>query len=154
MFRKISIIVLITSSSFFYNCKKKATTVVQDNIAYQAVNIVIYPNDPIYSASPHSIQYAGGWEYINGGVNGIIIYRQSTNNTPTDFIAIERTSTYLPDNARAAVVVLSNNITLKDTVSGSTWQVFNGSVTSGPATQNLRLYNATYDGLNTLTIRN
>ena len=47
MFRKISIIVLLGFVSLFSFCKKKNKTV-QDNIAYQTVNITIYPNDPLY----------------------------------------------------------------------------------------------------------
>jgi hypothetical protein len=150
MFRKIGILVLVASTSFFYDCKKKATTVVQDNIAYQSVNIIINISDPLYN----SLQYAGSWLYINGGVNGIIIYRKTVTSTPADFIALERTSTYLPDDPAAKVDVLTDNFTLKDAISGSKWQIFDGTVISGPATQNLRIYNTLFDGLNTVTIRN
>ena len=87
-------------------------------------------------------------------MNGIIIYRKTTINSPADFVAIERTSTALPDDPNAKVKVQSDNFTLKDTISGSKWQIFDGNVISGPATQNLRLYNAVFDGMNTLTIRN
>ena len=69
-------------------------------------------------------------------------------------MAIERTSTYLPDNSDAKVKVQSDNFTLKDTVSNSKWQIFDGGLISGPANQSLRLYNAQFDGINTLTIRN
>lgn len=148
MFRKISIIVFLGFISLFAFCKKKSKTV-QDNIAYQTVNITIYPNDPIY----FKLQTVGGWMYINGGVNGIILYRKTTVNSSSDFVAIERTSTALPDDPNARVKVQTDN-TLKDTISGSKWQIFDGSLISGPATQNLRLYNAVYDGINTLTIRN
>lgn len=153
MFRKISILILVLLGTFFSFCKKKNKTV-QDNIAYQTVNLTIYPNDPIYASGLHSIQSAGGWTYINGGVNGIIIYRKTTSNSSNDFIAIERTSTALPDNPMALVKVQSDNFTLKDTISGSKWQIYDGGLVSGPAIQNLRLYNAVFDGINTLTIRN
>jgi len=147
MFRKIGIIVLLFTSCLLSFCKKSKQ--VQDNIAYQTVNITIYPNDPIY----FKLQTVGGWVYINGGVNGIIVYRKTTINSSADFVAIERTSTALPDDPNARVKVQADN-TLKDTISGSKWQIFDGSVISGPATQNLRLYNAVFDGMNTLTIRN
>jgi hypothetical protein len=149
MFRKIGIISLVVISTFFYSCKKKNNTL-QDNIAYQTVNITIYPNDPLY----FKLQTVGGWVYIGGGVNGIIVYRKTTANTPSDFVAIERTSTSLPDNPDAKVKVQTDNFTLKDTISGSKWQILDGAIISGPATQNLRLYNAIFDGNNTLTIRN
>jgi hypothetical protein len=149
MFRKISILSLLMIVTFFSDCKKKSQTV-QDNIAYQTVNITLYPNDPLY----FKLQTAGGWVYIGGGVNGIIVYRKTATNTPTDFVAIERTSTSLPDNPDAKVKVQPDNFTLKDTISGSKWQIFDGGLISGSATQNLRLYNAIFDGNNTLTIRN
>jgi len=149
MFRKISILVLFTFISIFFSCKKKSQTV-QDNIAYQTVNVTIYPNDPLY----FKLQTAGGWVYINGGVNGIIVYRKTAANLPTDFVAIERTSTALPNDPNAKVKVQVDNFTLKDTISGSKWQIFDGGLISGSATQNLRLYNASFDGINTLNIRN
>lgn len=151
MFRKISILILfVITTTLFSNCKKKNQTV-QDNIPYQNVNITIYPNDPLY----FKLQTAGGWVYINGGVNGIIVYRKTSTNTPSDFVAIERTSTVLPDDAYAKVKVQSDNFTLKDSISGAKWQIFDGSPISGsPASLNLRLYNAVFDGINTLHIRN
>lgn len=150
MFRKIGILVLFAFISIFSSCKKKSQTV-QDNIAYQTVNVTIYPNDPLY----FKLQTAGGWVYYNNaGVNGLIIYRKTATNSPTDFVAIERTSTALPNDPNAKVKVQSDNFTLKDTISGSKWQIFDGGLISGSATQNLRLYNAVFDGINTLTIRN
>ncbi len=149
MFRKIIILVCFSFLVLFSFCKKK-TTNVQDNIPYQTVNINIYPNDPLN----FKLQVVGGWIYVNGGVNGIIVYRQ-TQNGSSDFIALERTSTYLPNDAGAAVKVLSDNFSLKDTVSGSKWQLNNGAVISGPATIALKQYNTLYDnGTGILSIRN
>lgn len=111
----------------------------------------MYPNDPLYSIQLGAV---GGWVYINGGVNGIIVYRKTTTNSSSDFVALERTSTYLPENSYASVKVQADRFTLKDTISGSKWQIFDGAVMSGPATQSLRLYTAVFDGINTLTIRN
>jgi hypothetical protein len=131
------------------SCKKRTQTV-QDNIPYQTVNITIYPNDPLY----FKLQSVGGWVYINGGVNGIIVYRK-TDVGSSDFVAIERTSTQLPDNPDAKVKVQSDNFTLKDTISGSTWRISDGVVLTGPASRPLRLYNTLYDnGNGSLTIRN
>lgn len=146
MFRKISILLAGIMLTGFIACKKKAQ-VNQDNIPYQTVNITIYPNDPLY----FKLQAIGGWVYISGGVNGIIVYRKTTN----DFVAIERTSTYYPDDADAKVKVQSDNFTLKDTISGSKWQITDGAILSGPATLPLRLYSTLYDnGTGALRIRN
>lgn len=150
MFRKISILLLFGIIISFSSCKKKSKTV-QDNIPYQTVNISIKPSEPLY----FKIQAVGGWVYINGGINGIIVYRQTSTNSSNDFVAIERTSTQLPDNPYALAKVQSDNFTLKDTISGSKWQITNGTVLSGPATLPLRLYNTYYDaGTDILTIRN
>ncbi len=147
MFRNFSIIILaVITVLSFSTCKKKKKTV-QDDLPYQTVNITIYPNDPLN----FKIQSVGGWMYINGGVNGIIVYRKTQN----DFVALERTSTYLPNESAAAVKVQSDNFTLKDTISNSKWQIIDGAVLSAPATQSLRLYSTLYDnGAGALHIRN
>jgi hypothetical protein len=109
------------------------------------VSITLYPNDPLN----FKIQAIGGWMYYSGGINGIIIYRKSEQ----EFIALERTSSYLPDNANAKVKVQNDNFTCKDSISGSKWQIIDGTVIAGPATWGLRLYGTTFDG-NVLKIRN
>ena len=110
-----------------------------------AVQINIYPNDPLY----FKVQSVGGWQYIDGGINGIVLYRKSEE----EFVAIERTSSQLPDDPKARVWVQSDNFTLKDTVSGSTWRIIDGGVTKGPAKWPLRIYGTVYNG-NSLAIRN
>lgn len=148
MLSKISIYLFVLSVVLFTGCKKNNTT--QSNVPYQPVYIKVYPNDPLNS----KLQFVGGWIYVAGGVNGIIVYRQSQSGS-SDFISIERTSTYLPNDANARVKVLSDNFTLKDTVSGSTWQINNGAVLNGPASLPLRQYATTYDsGSGTIVISN
>lgn len=148
MLSKINIYLFVLSVGLFTGCKKNNTT--QSNVPYQPVYIKVYPNDPLNS----KLQSVGGWIYVAGGVNGIIVYRQSQSGT-SDFISIERTSTYLPNDANARVKVLSDNFTLKDTVSGSTWQINNGAVLNGPASLPLRQYATTYDsGSGTIVISN
>lgn len=125
--------------------KKKKNTDPNNNVPYVTVNIVIYPNDPYY----FKVQVAGGWMYINGGVNGIILYRKSSS----EFVALERTSTYYPDNVYAIAKVRSDNFTCKDTVSGSSWQIVDGAIITGPAQYPLKKYQTIYDG-NSLRITN
>ncbi len=142
--KKILIIALLVS---IVSCKKKSKQSVSNNpVASVPVNVVLYPNDPLN----FKIQAIGGWMYLDGkGVNGIIVYRKSQE----EFVAIERTSSYLPDNAGAKVKVLSDNFTLRDTVSDSRWRILDGTVTKGPAEWSLRLYGTSYDG-NALRIVN
>ncbi len=144
--KKIKIISLLLLCSIIFSCEKQTQQAQNNNLPYVAVNVVLYPNDPGY----FKIQAIGGWVYYNNaGINGIIIYRK----TQTDFITLERASTYLPDNVNALAKVQTDNFTLKDTISGSKWQIVDGTVITGPATYPLRKYQNTYDG-NALRIFN
>ena len=146
MNRGVLIIITIFLVSFGCNKKNNASqNTAQHPVPYVAVDLTVYPNDPLN----FSIQAIGGWKYINGGLNGIIVYRKSQQ----EFVALERTSAYLPDNAGAKVKVLSDNFTCRDTVSGSEWQIIDGTVTKGPAEWPLRLYGTNFDG-NVLRIKN
>lgn len=146
---KIICIGIIACALTLAGCKKK-NKAVQDNIAYQTVNVTIYPADPLN----FKLQVVGGWIYYNAGVNGIIIYRKTMVGA-SDFIALERTSTFYPTDPFAKVKVQSNNFTLKDTISNSEWQIIDGAVTKAPATLPLRQYYTNYDsGTGALTIRN
>lgn len=139
--------IIISSLTLNVACKKKnsAQNPVNHPVPNVPVNINVYPNDP----TNFKIQAIGGWVYYPGGINGIIIYRKSTQ----EFVAIERTSSYLPNNGAALAKVQSDNFTLKDTVSNSKWQIIDGTITNGPATWPLRLYGTSYDG-NVLKIVN
>jgi hypothetical protein len=140
---KKALIFLLLLSAF--SCKKKAKPAAEHPVQSIPVNITMYPGDPLN----FKIQSIGGWMYVEGGINGIIVYRKSNE----EFVAIERTSTYYPDNGGARVKVLSDNFTLRDTVSDSRWRIFDGTVTKGPAEWSLRIYGTTYDQ-NVLRIRN
>lgn len=142
-----SVLVIITISLIFISCKRKSQTQPIRNhpVASIPVDVTLYPNDPLH----FSIQAIGGWKYIPGGLNGIIVYRKSQQ----EFVALERTSSYYPDKASAKVIVLPDNFTCKDTISGSKWQIFDGTVIEGPAEWALRLYGTSYDG-NALRIKN
>lgn len=130
-----------------FGCKKKKETKsnAEHPVPYVPVDITIYPGDPLN----FKIQAIGGWLYINGGINGIIVYRKSQQ----EFIALERTSSYLPDNPAAKAKVMTDNFTCRDTISDSRWQIFDGGVTQGPTQWGLRVYGTTYDG-NALRIKN
>lgn len=142
------IIAFILFSFFFFlcgSCKKKTKNTSDHPVASVPVQITVYPGDPLN----FKIQSVGGWIYVSGGINGVIVYRKSQE----EFVAIERSSSELPDNPKAAVQVQSNNFTLRDTISGSEWRIFDGSITKGPAQWPLRLYGANFDG-NALRITN
>jgi len=135
--KRIAFLIVVVS---MLACKKKSKQQSDVNNPVQSipVNITVYPNDPL----SFKIQSIGGWMYLTGGINGILLYRKSE----MEFVAIERSSTYLPDNAKAKIIMMPDNFTLRDTVSDSRWQVFDGTVTKGPASWPLRLYGTVYDG--------
>jgi hypothetical protein len=146
--KKIKIVSLVLIAVLAVACKKKAQKVQDNGVPYTPINIVIYVGDPLNAP----IQNAGGWKYFSGGVSGLIVYCKVQNS---EFVVLDRTSTYLPDDFNARVKVQPDAFTCKDTISGSKWQIVDGAVMSGPATAPLRLYNYTYDsGTGTLRITN
>ncbi|MCE3229277.1 MAG: hypothetical protein K0S32_3828 [Bacteroidetes bacterium] len=142
----VRVSLIITFFLFLGSCRKKEDKKQQEHpVPYVPVDFTLYPGDPLN----FKIQSIGGWQYFGGGINGIIIYRKSQQ----EFVAIERTSSHLPDNPDAKVKVQSDNFTLRDTISGSKWQIVDGTVTNGPAQWALRIYGTSFDG-NALRVRN
>lgn len=139
---------LIGMVLLFSQCRKKKSLQNQNPehpVPYVPVNVTIYPNDPQY----FQLQNPGGWVYINGaGLQGLVVYKKSQQ----DFVALERASPANPNSAASRVVVLNDNYTLKDTVSGATWQIVDGAPIQGNP-WHLKQYATSYDG-NTLVIYN
>ncbi len=115
------------------------------SIPYVSVNITIYPSTPQY----YKLNSVSGWQYVSGGVNGIIVYRKDVN----EFIAYERTSTYEPTQNCVCAVDTSNNVVVQDPCSGSKFLLTDGSTIQGPASKYLLRYSTTWDG-NVLRIVN
>lgn len=129
--------IIVIFLTFFLACCDKSTKNISNNpIPYIPVNITVYPNDPLN----YNLQFIGGWIYINGGINGIIVYRKSQD----EFVALERTSPYLVNNSNASVRVMSDNFTLRDTVSNSGWRIIDGAIIQGPTEWPLKLYSTNY----------
>lgn len=80
-----------------------------------------------------------GSVYITGGSRGIIVYRKSE----TEFVAIERHSTYLPEN-ECAVVINDDGLILEDPCSGSQWIITDGTLVEGPASMPLVTYDTQF----------
>ncbi len=141
---KLTFVVFLSLA--LHSCKKKKEEPEQYPIPNIPVNVTIYPNDP----TNFKIQAVGGWQYYQGaGYQGLIIYRK----TLQEFVAIDRASTVNPNNSGAAVKVQSDNFTLKDTVSGATWQIVDGAIMNSSSKWPLRVYGCSYDG-NVLLVRN
>ena len=117
---------------------------IEDGIPIVIVNETINLNNYQYQ----SLNLIGGFAYLNAGVRGIIIYRQSLNQ----FIAIERNCTFQPLSECADVSVDKSTLFLIDSCCNSTFD-FNGFPTGGPATLPLRQYRTILNE-NFLTITN
>lgn len=95
-------------------------------------------NNPGY----FNIQATGGWMYLSGGSQGLIIYRKNVD----EFRVYDRHSPYLPENNCQVSVDTSDNITAEDPCSGSKFLITDGSVVNGPASFPLKQYQTSFDG--------
>jgi nitrite reductase/ring-hydroxylating ferredoxin subunit len=127
-----SIFLLLTNS-----CKKQQTTT--NSVPLVNVDINIYVNNPSYI----NLNATGGWQYITGGVRGILLYRASS----TEFKAYDRNCTYQSSNSCATVRVDNSNIIVRDSsCCNSQFSIVDGGVLQGPATLPLKAYNTSFDG--------
>ena len=95
-----------------------------------------------------SLQQDKGFKLLNnGGVRGIILYRQSS----TSYIAYERNCSLQPNDACATVDVHSSGLFMIDPCCTSSFDFVTGDPTGGPAWRPLRRYRTQYQN-NTLTI--
>lgn len=125
----------------FSSCNKDPKN---DIIPYVPVNINIYVSDPAF----FELSVIGGFTYINGGSKGIVVYRQ----TQDVFLAFDRHCTYNVNDA-CSVQADSSLVFLEDSCCGSSFMLFDGSVSKGPATIPLKQYATSFDG-NVLLISN
>lgn len=105
--------------------------------------IVINLNLPSYA----TLRTNGGYVNIDGGVRGIILYRQDANT----YIAFERNCSYRPNEACATVDVHSSTLFMTDACCNSTFTFPEGQPNGGPAWRPLMQYRTILQG-NQLTI--
>ena len=93
----------------------------------------------------------GGWAYVNGGIKGIIVYRQSYDV----FVAFERQSPEDPENTCSSGLVpnADNFLQLDDPCSNAKFSLYDGSPISG-SEWGLRQYQVVWNGSNLLRIYN
>ncbi len=104
-------------------------------IPYVPVSINININQPDF----FNLTVPTGWVYITGGSRGIIIYRNSTD----EFTAIERHSTFEPEN-QCAVAVDDDGVIISDPCSDSQWLINDGSIVGGSTSQPLIQYETSF----------
>jgi hypothetical protein len=133
---KIVILLLIVLG--FFSCDNK-----QSNIPTVAVDIYLDLTDPLYS----DLQLDGGYVYITGGVNGILIYR----NTYDDFKAFERTCPHDPDCGRVSMDPITYAIAADTICCGSEFSMIqDGAVTQGPSKFPLKQYFCNFNSVSNI----
>lgn len=116
------------------SCRKPTT----GGVPPVTVDISINVNNPAYA----DLAVTGGWLYLTGGSQGLIVYRSS----PTDFVALDRHCTYQTANLCRVHVDSSQVIARDTTCCGSAFLITDGSVVQGPAALNLQRYSTTFNG--------
>jgi len=111
-----------------------------------AVNFSIDVNNASYSALLH----VGGWIYVTGGYDGIILFC----NGQGSYLAFDRGCPYdCETNAKAIIAVQASGITAICPVCGTNYSLYSGTVTKGPGSIALKQYQTSFDGTN-LTVTN
>jgi len=117
------------------------------------VSLVVNTDLPEY----YTLKNPGNYVYLSGGHRGVLVMHTFDDN----FVALERTCSFEPDNTCSKIYVDSTKATLRcGTFNLNKWEPccqsrfqYNGLVTEGPAQFNLRTYLVSVNG-STLTIRN
>ena len=129
---KIVTILLIIIS--FYSCDDTKST-----IPTIYVDITIDLNDPLYN----KLTIPGGYEYITGGYQGILIYHSALDD---NFIAFDRACPYDPDCGGKLYVNKTLFGTIDSTCCKSEFSLLTGgNVTTGPATYPMKQYRCFYN---------
>lgn len=110
-----------------------------DAIPYQPFDVInINLNLPEYI----DLKTDGSSMYIDGGVRGIILYRQNISN----YIAYERNCSFQPNSACATVDVHVSTLYMLCPCCSSTFDFATGYPTGGQAWRPLRRYESSLNG--------
>lgn len=135
-FRRLFPLLLIVSLTILnLSCKKEEQA---PEIPFVYVNFSLNPNGTQYI----NLNVVNGWETVNGGYNGILIFRKSIN----EFVAFERACPYDPLVSGAQVRVEQSGITCVCPVCGSKFIMTDGTPFEGPSHYALKQYQTVYDG--------
>lgn len=110
-----------------------------ERIPFVYVNIQKSLDDP----ELNSLLIPGNFVYLTGGVNGIILYRYSTD----EFLAWERTCPHQPAN-NCRITIDDSNVFSVCPCCESKYSILDGSVHSGPSRYPLKSYQTFFDGFN------
>lgn len=139
---KIGIFFFISISSLLFSCKKTTN----HPIPSVPFDITINTTLPSYN----SLQGVGGWCYSTGGVQGIVIYRKSSD----EFVAFDRQSPAQSNACKKPLTTNSENfLQLDDSCTNAKFSLFDGSPISG-SEFGLRQYQTQWNGSSVLRIFN
>jgi len=138
---KILVTIIVCTFSLS-NCQKPSY---EHRVRNTVVNISFSTNLAQYT----DLNFVGGWLYLKGGSNGILVYRASQE----DMKAYDRQAPYQVVNECQVIVDSNSTTTCSDTCSGSQWLLLDGQIIKGPASLPLKAYNVSFDGEN-VTITN
>lgn len=129
--RQVTAPIFLVSVLFISSCEPQ---LVDDPIPIVAFNnIVLDLNFPENNA----LRNGGGFRALPmGGVRGIIVYRNNTNQ----FFAFERNCSYRPNDACATVNVHASGLFMTDPCCNSSFDFSTGAPTGGPAWRPLLQY--------------
>ncbi|MDD2633890.1 MAG: hypothetical protein PHW82_00135 [Bacteroidales bacterium] len=116
------IVIILTSVvilSIFPSCNK------ENRIPYVPVNFIVYPDLPEYV----SIKTPGNFLYLTGGVKGIILYCQFTD----EYLAYERNCPNDPYETNSVLDVDSTGFFLICKNCGSKFSILDGSIVDSPS---------------------
>lgn len=139
---KLGIIFLIGMMPFIFSCKKTTN----HPVLSVPFDISINTSLPSYN----SLQGVGGWTYVNGGVQGIVVYRKSSD----EFVAFDRKSPITSSECTKPLTTNPDNfLQLDDSCTKAKFSLFDGSPISG-SEFGLRQYQTQWNGSSILRIFN
>jgi hypothetical protein len=139
---KLGIILMFGMLTFIFSCKKSTN----HPISSVPFDITINTSLPSYN----SLQGVGGWAYVTGGVQGIVVYRKSTD----EFVAFDRKSPIVSSECKEPLTTNPDNfLQLDDSCTKAKFSLFDGSPISG-SEFGLRQYQTQWNGSSTLRIFN
>jgi len=141
---KVNLIFYLFISFLIISCSDDNNNIspVQDVIVREQLNLNSVEALPLKARD-------GTFIYINGGINGIIVYRRATDN----YVAFERKSPYRLEDPCGKISVHSSLLYMIDSCHNCTfdWQ---GRPTGGPCKDIMKNYNVQYMNTFTLLITN
>lgn len=118
---------------FLWGCRIEHSTIPETY-----VDFVVYPNSMEYA----DLNYYGGYVYVTGGVNGIVIYRINEYT----FVAYDRACSLDWQEQGAWLWMDESGLLLECTGCHSKFNIINGGVVSGDAHYPLKQYKTHYNG--------